>query len=131
MTSYLSRLSTVPTFSPYTGPHRVGTIDIELPTSELESLYPAPKGRHSDALVPTSWLGAVQIDRPELTKSSELQRSVGILWEKPVLGVGLGSDILPYGVKIGKRVPPDGAKRTHPATSVSEPLHYSMISKRV
>lgn len=42
MTSYLSRLSPVPGFSPYTGPHKVGTIDVELPISELESPSLAP-----------------------------------------------------------------------------------------
>lgn len=42
MTSYLSRLSPVPAFSPYTGPHKVGTIDVELPINELESPSPAP-----------------------------------------------------------------------------------------
>jgi platelet-activating factor acetylhydrolase len=42
MTSYLTRLSPVPAFSPYTGPHKVGTIDVELPVSELESPSPSP-----------------------------------------------------------------------------------------
>jgi platelet-activating factor acetylhydrolase len=42
MTSYLSRLSPVPSFSPFTGPYRVGTIDVELPVAELESPSPAP-----------------------------------------------------------------------------------------
>ncbi|KAG0646672.1 2-acetyl-1-alkylglycerophosphocholine esterase [Hyphodiscus hymeniophilus] len=42
MASYFSRLSPVPAFSPYTGPYRVGTIDVELPISELESPSPAP-----------------------------------------------------------------------------------------
>jgi hypothetical protein len=42
MTSYFSRLSPVPGFSPYTGPHKVGTIDVELPINELESPSPAP-----------------------------------------------------------------------------------------
>ncbi|PMD29570.1 hypothetical protein L207DRAFT_642329 [Hyaloscypha variabilis F] len=40
MTSYLSRLSPVPGFPDYTGPHKVGTIDVELPVSELD--YPSP-----------------------------------------------------------------------------------------
>jgi len=38
--------------------------------------------------------------------------------------VGLGSDLLPHGVKIGKRVLPHGAKSTPPAISVSESLHH-------
>lgn len=42
MSSYLSRLSPVPGFSEYTGPHKVGTIDVEIPVSELESPSPAP-----------------------------------------------------------------------------------------
>lgn len=42
MTSYLSRLSPVPGFPEYTGPHKVGTIDIEFPVSELDSPSPAP-----------------------------------------------------------------------------------------
>jgi hypothetical protein len=42
MASYFSRLSPVPGFSPYTGPYKVGTVDVELPISELESPSPAP-----------------------------------------------------------------------------------------
>ncbi|KAF4630926.1 hypothetical protein G7Y89_g7214 [Cudoniella acicularis] len=42
MSSYLSRLSLVPSFPSYTGPYKVGTIDIELPVSELESPSPSP-----------------------------------------------------------------------------------------
>ncbi|CZR56579.1 probable platelet-activating factor acetylhydrolase 2 [Phialocephala subalpina] len=42
MTSYLPRLGLVPVFPEYTGPHKVGTIDIELPVSELESPTAAP-----------------------------------------------------------------------------------------
>ncbi|PBP16348.1 platelet-activating factor acetylhydrolase [Diplocarpon rosae] len=47
MTSYLSRLSPVPAFPDYTGPHKVGTIDVEIPVSELESPSPAPEERLS------------------------------------------------------------------------------------
>jgi platelet-activating factor acetylhydrolase len=36
MTSYISRLSPVPGFADYTGPHKVGTIDVEIPVSELD-----------------------------------------------------------------------------------------------
>jgi hypothetical protein len=43
MTSYLSRLSPVPAFPSYTGPHKVGTIDVEFPVSELESPSPTPE----------------------------------------------------------------------------------------
>ncbi|CAG8960267.1 hypothetical protein HYFRA_00012787 [Hymenoscyphus fraxineus] len=42
MTSFLSRLSPVPGFPAYTGPYKVGTIDVELPVSELESPSPCP-----------------------------------------------------------------------------------------
>lgn len=34
--------SPVPVFPDYTGPHKVGTIDVELPASELESPSAAP-----------------------------------------------------------------------------------------
>ncbi|CZT50320.1 probable platelet-activating factor acetylhydrolase 2 [Rhynchosporium secalis] len=43
MASYFSRLSPVPGFPEYTGPYKVGTIDVELPISELESPSPAPE----------------------------------------------------------------------------------------
>ncbi|CAL3973382.1 unnamed protein product [Diplocarpon coronariae] len=43
MTSYLSRLSPVPGFPDYTGPYKVGTIDVEIPVSELESPSPVPE----------------------------------------------------------------------------------------
>jgi platelet-activating factor acetylhydrolase len=42
MTSYFSRLSPVPAFPEYSGPHKVGTIDVEIPVSELDSPSPAP-----------------------------------------------------------------------------------------
>jgi platelet-activating factor acetylhydrolase len=42
MTSYLSRLSPVPGFPEYTGPHKVGTIDVELPVSDLDCPSPSP-----------------------------------------------------------------------------------------
>ncbi|TVY81442.1 putative phospholipase A2, partial [Lachnellula suecica] len=42
MTSYLSRLSPVPAFPAYTGPYTVGTLDIELPVSELEAPSASP-----------------------------------------------------------------------------------------
>jgi hypothetical protein len=47
MTSYLSRLSPVPCFDEYTGPHKVGTIDVELPVSELEAPSPPPAAGES------------------------------------------------------------------------------------
>jgi hypothetical protein len=42
MTSYFSRLSPVPGFPEYTGPHKVGTIDVELPVSDLDPPSPSP-----------------------------------------------------------------------------------------
>lgn len=42
MASYLSRLSPIPSFPDYTGPHKVGTIDVEIAVSELESPCPSP-----------------------------------------------------------------------------------------
>jgi len=42
LTSYLSRLNPVPGFPEYTGPHKVGTVDVEIAVSELESPGPAP-----------------------------------------------------------------------------------------
>jgi platelet-activating factor acetylhydrolase len=42
MTTYLSRLSPIPGFPDYTGPHKVGTVDVEIPVSELDSPSPAP-----------------------------------------------------------------------------------------
>lgn len=42
MASYLGRLNPIPSFPAYIGPHLVGTIDVELPVSELDSPSPAP-----------------------------------------------------------------------------------------
>ena len=42
MTSYLSRLSLTPGFPEYTGPHKVGTIDVELTVSYLDCPSPSP-----------------------------------------------------------------------------------------
>ncbi|KAI0854405.1 phospholipase A2 [Daldinia vernicosa] len=40
--SLLSRLNPIPGFAEYTGPYKVGTVDVEIPVSELESPAPAP-----------------------------------------------------------------------------------------
>lgn len=45
MSSYFSKLSPIPAFPEYTGPYKVGTIDVEIPVSELS----APSPRPSDA----------------------------------------------------------------------------------
>ncbi|QSZ30072.1 hypothetical protein DSL72_004592 [Monilinia vaccinii-corymbosi] len=42
MTSYLSRFSPIPAFPEYTGPHTVGTIDVEIPISDLDSPAQTP-----------------------------------------------------------------------------------------
>lgn len=39
---YLSRLSPIPSFPEYTGPYKVGTVDVEIPVSELDAPSPAP-----------------------------------------------------------------------------------------
>ncbi|KAM0271141.1 hypothetical protein ACHAQH_009190 [Verticillium albo-atrum] len=43
LSAYLSQLNPVPTFPDYTGPHKVGTVDVEIPVTELESPSPAPE----------------------------------------------------------------------------------------
>ncbi|KAI0835281.1 PAF acetylhydrolase [Hypoxylon sp. FL0890] len=42
LSALLSRLNPVPGFADYTGPYKVGTVDVEIPVSELESPAPAP-----------------------------------------------------------------------------------------
>ncbi|KAI0977069.1 phospholipase A2 [Xylaria arbuscula] len=41
--SLLSKLSPVPRFPEFTGPYKVGTVDVEIPICELESPAPAPE----------------------------------------------------------------------------------------
>jgi platelet-activating factor acetylhydrolase len=43
MASYLSQLSPIPGFPDYTGPYKVGTVDVEIPITELDSPSPAPE----------------------------------------------------------------------------------------
>ena len=42
LSSSLSRLSPIPAFPEYTGPYKVGTVDLEIPVSELGSPSPRP-----------------------------------------------------------------------------------------
>lgn len=42
MAALLSRISPIPAFPTYTGPYKVGTMDVEIPASELTSPSPAP-----------------------------------------------------------------------------------------
>lgn len=44
MASYLRALNPTPRFPEYTGPHKVGTIDVELAVSQLDAPSPAPEG---------------------------------------------------------------------------------------
>lgn len=44
MSAYLKSLDPTPSFPPYTGPYKVGSIDVEIPTSALSSPSPAPAG---------------------------------------------------------------------------------------
>lgn len=37
LAAYLSRLSPIPAFPEYTGPYKVGTMDVEIPVTEFES----------------------------------------------------------------------------------------------
>lgn len=42
MPPFIPRIGFVPAFPEYTGPHKVGTMDVELPVTDLESPSPAP-----------------------------------------------------------------------------------------
>lgn len=37
-------LNPIPSFPPYTGPHPVGTVDVEVPVADLPSPCPRPEG---------------------------------------------------------------------------------------
>ncbi|KJZ74494.1 hypothetical protein HIM_06090 [Hirsutella minnesotensis 3608] len=42
MASFLSGMSPIPAFPEYTGPYKVGTVDVEIPVTELNAPSPAP-----------------------------------------------------------------------------------------
>ena len=42
MAHLLSQLNPVPAFPPYSGPYKVGTVDVEVPVTDLPSPSPAP-----------------------------------------------------------------------------------------
>lgn len=42
MASFFSRLSPVPSFPDYTGPYKVGTLDVEIPTAQVASSWTIP-----------------------------------------------------------------------------------------
>jgi len=42
LAAYLSRLNPVPGFAEFTGPYKVGTVDVEIPVADLDSPAPAP-----------------------------------------------------------------------------------------
>ncbi|KAH6655155.1 phospholipase A2 [Truncatella angustata] len=48
--SYLSKLNPVPAFAEYTGPYKVGTVDVEIPVDELDSPAPAPEGTNIETV---------------------------------------------------------------------------------
>lgn len=43
LSSYLARLNPIPVFPEYTGPYKVGTVDVEIPVSELKPASPTPE----------------------------------------------------------------------------------------
>lgn len=44
LAAYLARMSPVPAFPEYTGPYKVGTVDVEIPVSDLNAASAAPDG---------------------------------------------------------------------------------------
>lgn len=42
MSALLSRMSPIPAFPSYTGPYKVGTMDVEIPVTDLRSPSPRP-----------------------------------------------------------------------------------------
>jgi platelet-activating factor acetylhydrolase len=69
MSSYLAQFSPVPSFSEYTGLHKVGTMDVEIPVASLQSPSPAP----DDASSHHNNIGTVQfrVFYPAVAESDE------------------------------------------------------------
>jgi platelet-activating factor acetylhydrolase len=44
--TFLNRLNPTPTFPAHTGPYKVGSVDVEIPRSDLDS--PSADARHAD-----------------------------------------------------------------------------------
>lgn len=44
LSSYFSKVNVVPSFPEYTGPHKVGTIDVEIPVTDLDAPSDPPPG---------------------------------------------------------------------------------------
>ncbi|KAJ6438234.1 platelet-activating factor acetylhydrolase precursor [Purpureocillium lavendulum] len=44
LAAYLARMSPVPAFPEYTGPYKVGTVDVEIPVADLNAASAAPEG---------------------------------------------------------------------------------------
>lgn len=65
LSAYLSKLNPVPAFPEYTGPFKVGTIDVEIPVADLPSPAPRP-GNASD--IPTVLF---RVFYPAVAESSE------------------------------------------------------------
>lgn len=48
LAAYLAKLSPVPAFPEYTGPYKVGTMDVEIPVGDLSA--PSPQPAHAAAI---------------------------------------------------------------------------------
>ena len=46
LSSYFSKLNPVPGFPEYTGPYKVGSVDVEVPITDLESPSATPEGAY-------------------------------------------------------------------------------------
>ena len=92
MASYLKSLNPVPCFPDYTGPHKVGTVDVELPVADIDSPSPPPDDAADTVLFrvfypceddsrhkPISWLPSPQ--RPHISAYTKFMGAGSILAE--------------------------------------------------